>query len=67
MACLDSFDINSLSSATNGFEQFVRFFAHKYEHGAVWRFLDEFQEFVGAFDIHSFRKPDDRHLVSPLA
>ena len=37
--------------------------AHEQEHRVVWRFLEDFQYFVGALGVHLFGQPDYHYLV----
>ena len=65
--CLvDAFHIDALHTTADGFQQLVGLFANHDEHRLLRRFLDEFQQFVGTFDVHPLWQPYHAYLITTL-
>ena len=60
------FYVNALHTAANGFKQVVGVLAYHDENGMRWWFLNEFENLVGALDVHPLRQPNHRNLISSL-
>ena len=64
---VESFHVDALGAAPYGFEQEFRLLTNHDEHGFCRRLFNHLEHLVGTFGVHSFRQPDDIHLISPLA
>ena len=63
---INLFYVDALHATANGLQQFVRLFADHDEYCLLRGLLDEFQQFVGTFDVHALGQPDNADLIASL-
>ena len=59
-------EVDTLRTASDGFEQQFRILAYQQEYRLAWRLLQQFQYLVGTLDVHTFREPYQTYLISAL-